>query len=79
MENMRELVEFLNKCIYEYYVLNNPTVSDKEFDKKYDELVRLETETGVILPDSPTQRVGCMVQDSFKKITVMLIQREKSP
>ncbi len=64
---MRELVDKLNKYAYEYYVLDNPTVSDKEYDVLYDELVKLEKETGVILSDSPTKRVGGEPIDSFKK------------
>ena len=67
MEEMKKLVEFLNKCIYEYYVLSNPTVSDKEFDREYDRLVSLEKELGVVLPDSPTQRVGALPQKGFEK------------
>ncbi|KOA18258.1 DNA ligase [Clostridium homopropionicum DSM 5847] len=61
------LVEELNKLAYEYYTLDNPSVSDKEYDEKYDELVRLEEETKMILPYSPTQRVGGMVLAEFKK------------
>ena len=41
---MRELVDILNRYAYEYYVLDNPTVSDREYDVLYDELVRLEAE-----------------------------------
>lgn len=58
MNRMRELVDILNRYGYEYYVLDAPTVSDKEYDKLYDELTALEKETGVVLPDSPTRRVG---------------------
>ncbi len=58
MDRMRELVDILNRWGYEYYVLDAPTVSDREYDKLYDELKELERETGVILPDSPTRRVG---------------------
>ncbi|MBR2971198.1 MAG: NAD-dependent DNA ligase LigA [Clostridia bacterium] len=58
MERMKELVALLNKYAYEYYVLDNPTVSDKEYDVLYDELVLLEKKTGVVLPDSPTLKVG---------------------
>ncbi|MBE5754235.1 MAG: NAD-dependent DNA ligase LigA [Clostridiales bacterium] len=64
---MRELVDVLNKYAHEYYVLDNPTVSDKEYDKLYDELVRLEKETGVVLFDSPTKRVGGEPIAAFKK------------
>ena len=58
MDRMRELVDLLNKYGYEYYSLDNPTVSDGEYDALYDELKRLEREVGVIYPDSPTKRVG---------------------
>ena len=58
MDRMQELVQELDKHIYNYYVLDNPTISDAEYDKLYDELVKLEKETGIILPNSPTQRVG---------------------
>ncbi|MGI6593790.1 MAG: NAD-dependent DNA ligase LigA [Christensenellales bacterium] len=58
MNRMKELVEILNRYAYEYYVLDNPSVSDAEFDKLYDELVLLEKAEGMVLPDSPTQRVG---------------------
>ena len=55
---MQEMVNQLNKWAYEYYVLDNPSVSDMQYDALYDQLVLLEKQTGVILPDSPTQRVG---------------------
>lgn len=58
MERMRRLVDTLNRYAYEYYVLDAPTVSDKEYDALYDELVRLEKQTGERLADSPTRRVG---------------------
>ena len=67
MDRMKELVEELDKHIYNYYVLDNPTISDAEYDKLYDELVALEKETGIILPNSPTQRVGGEVLESFNK------------
>ena len=63
----RELVDILNKYAYEYYVLDNPTVSDKEYDKLYDELVALEKQDGVVLFDSPTKRVGGQPISAFKK------------
>lgn len=67
MERMRQLVEILNKYAYEYYVLDNPTVSDAEYDKLYDELKKIEKETGTVLFDSPTKRVGGEPISSFKK------------
>ncbi len=66
-ERMIELVKILNKYAYEYYVLDNPTVSDKEYDALYDELKALEQSTGEILFDSPTKRVGGEPISAFKK------------
>ncbi|MCH5351696.1 MAG: NAD-dependent DNA ligase LigA [Clostridiales bacterium] len=57
-ELMREKVDRLNELAYRYYVLDEPIVSDKEYDALYDELVALEKSTGVVLSDSPTRRVG---------------------
>lgn len=69
MENkrMRELVDVLNKYAYEYYVMDNPTVSDKQYDELYDELRELEASTGEVLFDSPTRRVGGEPISAFKK------------
>ena len=58
MDRMRELIDILNKWAYEYYVLDNPSVSDREYDKLYDELKELEEKSGHIEFDSPTKRVG---------------------
>ncbi|KGO12641.1 NAD-dependent DNA ligase LigA [Clostridium botulinum] len=69
LEKMKELVEELNQYAYEYYVLDNPSISDKEYDLKYDELVILEKETQVTLPYSPTQRVGDKILGEFSKYT----------
>ncbi len=67
MDRMEFLVEQLNKYAHEYYVLDNPTVSDKEYDKLYDELLALENESGVVLFNSPTKRVGGEPISAFKK------------
>ena len=69
MDRMRQLVDDLNEKSYQYYTLDNPTVSDAEYDRLYDELVRLEAETGVRLPDSPTRRVGGDVLAGFEPHT----------
>ncbi|MDK2827798.1 MAG: ligase [Clostridium butyricum] len=68
-EKIKELVEQLNNYSYKYYVLDDPSVTDKEYDKIYDELKKLEEETGFVLPYSPTLRVGDMVLDGFEKYT----------
>ena len=57
-ERMRELVDQLNDYARAYYVLDAPGVSDAEYDALFDELAALEKETGEVLPDSPTRRVG---------------------
>ena len=58
MDEMKRLVDRLNETAYAYYVLDDPIISDDEWDDLYAQLRRLEAETGVVLPDSPTQRVG---------------------
>lgn len=68
-DRIERLIEELNRYSYEYYVLGESTVTDKDYDKKYDELVALEKESGILLPYSPTQRVGDGVLPEFKKYT----------
>ncbi len=58
MDRMQELCRILNRWAYEYYVLDDPSVPDREYDRLYDELRALERETGTVLPNSPTRRVG---------------------
>lgn len=65
MEEMRKLVDQLNEYSYRYYVLDEPTISDKEYDELYDKLLALEKETNTVLPDSPTIRIGGEVLKSF--------------
>ncbi len=66
---MNELIEIINKAIYEYYVLDNPTLTDQEYDDAYTELQRLEKEYPELKrEDSPTNRVGGEAVDSFKKV-----------
>ena len=55
---VRYLIDTLNKWAYEYYVLDNPSVSDREYDALYDELKAIEEQTGEMEFDSPTKRVG---------------------
>lgn len=57
-KRMTDLVAQLNDYAYKYYVLDNPTVADNVYDKLYDELVALESETGFVFDDSPTRKVG---------------------
>ena len=69
MNRQREITDILNKWAHEYYVLDAPTVSDKEYDTLYDELRALEKASGVIYPDSPTRRVGGDPIKGFEKHT----------
>lgn len=69
MEELKALTAQLNEYAYQYYVLDNPTVSDAEYDVLYDKLLKLEGELGVVLPDSPSRRVGGEVLAGFVKHT----------
>lgn len=66
---MRELVDKLNKYAYHYYVLDEPLISDREYDELYDRLAELEKQSGITLEDSPTRRVGGEVLSAFKSFT----------
>lgn len=57
-QGMRELIDRINRASYAYYVLDNPEISDYQWDQLYDRLKKMEQETGVVLPDSPTRQVG---------------------
>ena len=68
-ERVEELTKLLEKYNYEYYVLDNPSVSDAEYDRLMQELMAIEKEHPELLsPFSPSQRVGGQVQDEFKKV-----------
>lgn len=68
MERMKELVKILNAASESYYQKDSTIMSDFEYDKLYDELIALEKETGIILADSPTQKVGYAVLGSLEKV-----------
>lgn len=68
MERMKELIEILTKASRAYYQEDREIMSDFEYDKLYDELTALEKETGVVLSNSPTQKVGHQVLSSLKKV-----------
>ena len=64
-----ELVEIIDRLNYEYYTLDNPSVSDSEYDRLMQELMMLEKMyPDLASPNSPTKRVGGKINDSFKKI-----------
>lgn len=66
-ERMEFLIAEIEKHNKNYYVLDNPTISDKEYDELYYELVDLEKELGFSYPNSPTHRVGGEILSGFKK------------
>lgn len=68
MERMRELIRLLNEASMVYYQQDREIMSDYEYDKLYDELERLEKETGIVLSDSPTQNVGYTVLSNLEKV-----------
>lgn len=68
-ERMDELIDYINKASYEYYVLDNPTITDQEYDDYYNELLSIEEKYPELKrEDSPTNRVGGAVLDKFEKV-----------
>jgi DNA ligase (NAD+) len=64
-----ELRDVLDYHLYRYHVLDDPEISDAEYDRLYDELVALEeSDPGLVTSDSPTQRVGAPPSEKFQKI-----------
>lgn len=68
IERIKELTEELLRHCHNYYVLDNPTISDREYDKKFDELFALENEANFWLASSPTRKVQGSVLDCFTKV-----------
>jgi DNA ligase (NAD+) len=68
-----ELREQLNRWLYEYHVLDDPSVDDATYDRAFDELVALEeSDPRLVTRDSPTQRVGQPASDKFQKVRHLL-------
>ena len=80
IKRIQELVKELNGHCYSYYVLDKPTISDKQYDKLYDELQLLESQTNYILSSSPTQKVQGEVLPFLQKVkhTESMLSAEKS-
>lgn len=69
-EKINELIPKLNQYSYQYYVLDNPTIADEDYDQLYRQLVDIEEEfPELIRQDSPTQRVGDDLAEGFQKVT----------
>ena len=66
-ERMKELVRLLNEASRAYYAQDTEIMSNYEYDRLYDELVRLEAETGITLANSPTENVGYEAVDELPK------------
>ena len=68
-KRIKELTEIINQANYEYYNLDNPTITDQEYDKYLRELINLEEKyPGFADPNSPTKRVGGEAIDKFNKV-----------
>ena len=69
-ERMLELIDIINEADYNYHTLDNPTITDQEYDSLMDELITLETNNpSLVRNDSPTVRIGGEVISEFKKVT----------
>ena len=69
-ERMNELIQIINEADYNYHTLDNPTITDQEYDKFLRELITIEEEhPDWIREDSPTQHAGGKIIDSFEKVT----------
>ena len=66
-DRIKELISILNKASDAYYNSGNPIMTDYEWDNMYDEVAKLEKETGVVYPNSPTQQVGYEVKTKLEK------------
>ena len=68
-KRIKELVSIIDRLNYEYYTLDNPSVSDSEYDRLMQELINLEKLfPEYVLPNSPTKKVGGKINESFQKI-----------
>lgn len=73
LDRINFLKDEINKANYKYYVEDNPSISDFEYDQMFAELKKLEEENPLfITPDSPTQRVGS-VSEKFSRININIV------
>ena len=69
-KRIEELVNIINEANYNYHVLDNPTITDQEYDKYLEELYKLEEKyPELVREDSPTKKIGGEVLDKFEKVT----------
>ena len=70
IDRYNELIEIINKLNYEYYTLDKPSVSDQEYDRYMQELLKIEENNPeIIRDDSPSVRVGGKILEGFVKVT----------
>ncbi len=67
LARMKKLVEELSRASEAYYKYDKPIMTDKAYDKLYDELEELEQKTGIIFANSPTQKVQGQILESLYK------------
>jgi len=68
MNEMKELISKLREADHAYYDLDEPIMSDREYNQLYEKLEQMEKETGIIMSESPTQRVQGTVLSGFEKV-----------
>lgn len=83
MDRMKELIDILNEASRAYYQEDRQIMSDHEYDRLYDELVKLEKESGIVYGGSPTQRVGYTVLSALQKVRhdspILSLDKTKEP
>ena len=68
VRRMKELIGIIKDADIAYFVNDNPTMSDNEYDKLVAELKGIEHETGIVFSDSPSKRVGGNVKEELKSV-----------
>ena len=68
MNEMKELISKLKEADHAYYDLDEPIMSDREYNELYEQLEQMEKQTGIIMSESPTQRVQGTVLSGFEKV-----------
>ena len=67
-EKMKQLIEELQRAAQAYYKYERPIMTDRAYDKLYDELEALEQKTGIVFANSPTQKVQGEILESLTKV-----------
>src|SRR5512143_1074009 len=69
LQELEQLKQEINYHLYRYHVLDDPVISDAEYDKLANRLKEIEAQhPELVTPDSPTQRVGAMVSEKFARV-----------